>query len=537
MPRHQFRGRRATLGKWPAVNPGIKSSATYFDAWVSHPERLGIELLQDGLAAESGSVALNYAELRRAEDGRCRLADRIGGASFALEPALIVNATGGWIDIVNQTLLSPEARPAPLIGGTKGSHLIIDNADLRDALAGHMIYYENEDGRICIAFPYLDKVLVGSTDIRVDNPATVRCEADELEYILQSLAFVLPGIAIRREQIVFQFSGVRPLPASSDSFTGRIPRDHFCTVLEQAEDDPPVLCMIGGKWTTFRSFGELAADMTLERLGRKRRIETSERPIGGGRQYPSDKTVWSVTLARRTGISSERAAELFDRYGTEAEKIAVFIAAGLDMVMPKSGYLTKISDIRKRELRRAAFEVLQREGMAGATLEKVAVQAGASKGIVLHYFANKQELFEHAMREANAALRDAVVARLNRATTPFERLEAIIEGNFEDRFFQPSICRAWLALCAEVPREPQLARIQKVIHARMRSNLMSALVHILPEDECESVVLGVTALIDGLWLRLALQSAGPTREDALRQMRDYLSHRLPAAGQLSVANR
>jgi TetR/AcrR family transcriptional repressor of bet genes len=65
-----------------------------------------------------------------------------------------------------------------------------------------------------------------------------------------------------------------------------------------------------------------------------------------------------------------------------------------------------------------------------------------------------------------------------------------------DRFFQPSICHAWLSLCAEVPRDPQLARIQKVIHARMRSNLMSALIHFLPEAECETVVLEVTALTD-----------------------------------------
>ncbi|MGO7778259.1 glycerol-3-phosphate dehydrogenase, partial [Rhizobium johnstonii] len=71
-----------------------------------------------------------------------------------------------------------------------------------------MIYYENEDGRICILFPYLGKVLVGSNDIRVDDPETVRCEADERDYILQSLDFVLPDIAVRQEQIVFQFSGV-----------------------------------------------------------------------------------------------------------------------------------------------------------------------------------------------------------------------------------------------------------------------------------------------------------------------------------------
>ncbi len=189
--------------------------------------------------------------------------------------------------------------------------------------------------------------------------------------------------------------------------------------------------------------------------------------------------------------------------------------------------LTKISEIRRRELRRAAFEVLQKEGMAGATLEKVATHAGASKGIVLHYFANKQELFEHAMREANAALKEAVVERLNRARTPLERLDAIIEANFEERFFQPSVCHAWLSLCAEVPREPQLARIQTIIHARMRSNLLSALTHILPPGECEAVALAITSLIDGLWLRLGLQSEGLTRDMALAQMRDYLAHRLP----------
>lgn len=66
------------------------------------------------------------------------------------------------------------------------------------------------------------------------------------------------------------------------------------------------------------------------------------------------------------------------------------------------------------------------------------------------------------------------------------------------------------------------------IHARMRSNLMSALVHLLPEAECDAIVLGITALVDGLWLRLGLQSTGLAREDALRQMHDYLSHRLPS---------
>lgn len=203
--------------------------------------------------------------------------------------------------------------------------------------------------------------------------------------------------------------------------------------------------------------------------------------------------------------------------------------------------LTRISDIRRKELRQAAFAVLQREGVTGATLEKVAAQAGASKGIVLHYFRDKRELFEHAMREANAALRDAVIARLRRARTPAERIGAVIEGNFEPHFFQPSICHAWLSLCAEVPRDAKLARIQSVIHARMRSNLMSGLREMAPAREAEAIAFGVTSLIDGLWLRLALQPGGVSSQDAIAQVRDFVAARLaagaaPAGGSMAIVS-
>ncbi|MDX0566562.1 FAD-dependent oxidoreductase [Sinorhizobium medicae] len=339
MPRHRFRGRRSTLAKWPALNPTIRSSATYYDAWVRHPERIGMELLQDGLSASSEAAALNYAELRRSESGGFLVVDTIDGAGVEIKPGLIVNATGGWIDITNGALLPPDNGCGPLVGGTKGSHLVIDNPQLREALGEHMIYYENEDGRICILFPYFGKVLVGSTDIRVDDPETVRCEEEERDYILQSLAFVLPGIEIAPTEIVFQFSGVRPLPASSDHFTGRIPRDHFCTTIQNA--GTPVLCMIGGKWTTFRSFGELAANMALERLGRPRHVSTADRAIGGGRHFPADRDSWISALALRFGLPRTQAAELFSRYGTDAEPVASFIGQASDAVIPGADYSTR----------------------------------------------------------------------------------------------------------------------------------------------------------------------------------------------------
>lgn len=189
--------------------------------------------------------------------------------------------------------------------------------------------------------------------------------------------------------------------------------------------------------------------------------------------------------------------------------------------------LSRISEIRRRELRQAAYSLLQTEGVAGTTLEKVATYAGASKGIVLHYFRNKQELFEQAMREANAAVRRAVVERIRAAKTPREKVMAIVLGNFEEEFFKPSISHAWLSLCAEVPREPQLARLQMVFHARMRSNLLSALRDMTDREDAEELALGISVLIDGLWLRMGLDSQSVTREGALAQMQRYLDRNLP----------
>lgn len=177
--------------------------------------------------------------------------------------------------------------------------------------------------------------------------------------------------------------------------------------------------------------------------------------------------------------------------------------------------LRAISDIRRQELREAAFRVLQRSGVPGTTLERVATEAGASKGIVLHYFGSKDALFEQVMREANLVLARRVTERLAHAASPAERLQAVICGNFEPDLFIAPMCQAWLSLCAEVPRNAALARVQRVIHARMRSNLLSALRPALPREAAEVEALRLASLIDGLWLREGLAPGSLTPETAI----------------------
>lgn len=174
-----------------------------------------------------------------------------------------------------------------------------------------------------------------------------------------------------------------------------------------------------------------------------------------------------------------------------------------------------IKNMRRRQLTEAAFEVLKMHGISGTTFDKVAKQAGLSKGILQHYFAGKEALFEAVLRESNAVTQQNVTTLFDHSETPWERLYAIIYGNFAPTIFQREVCHAWVCLCAEVPQNPQYQRIQTVIHSRMRSNLMSALRDLVDSPLAEQIAFNLTTMIDGLWMRAALQPIPMSSDQAI----------------------
>jgi glycerol-3-phosphate dehydrogenase len=319
LPKHRFDGPRATRARWPNLTGAIRCSATYHDAWISHPERLGLELLLDAAADAPDCAALNYARLMP-EGGSYLVQDEVTGATLPVRPKIIVNATGAWLDDAIDELTGDDSHEA-LVSGTKGSHLILDNPALEAALGGHMVYFENYDGRVCIVFPFFGKVLAGSTDIRVKSASRVRCEPDEEAYILDSLRLVFPDLAFGAEDVVYSYSGIRPLPKSDHDFTGRISRGHFT---RRIESQVPQICMIGGKWTTFRAFAEQAADEVLADLGRTRKTGTLNLPIGGGRDFPKAAAILERDLVSAFGVGQGRAAHLAESYGTAARELLTF---------------------------------------------------------------------------------------------------------------------------------------------------------------------------------------------------------------------
>ncbi|MBM3874401.1 MAG: glycerol-3-phosphate dehydrogenase/oxidase [Verrucomicrobia bacterium] len=278
LPTHAFSRRKEALTLRPGLHPGIVCTATYHDAQVSLPERLCLEVIADACAASPLAFALNYCRLARADGSAVVIVDELTGIGHRVTPKVVVNATGAWIDLANASL----GRPSRWIGGTKGSHLVIDHPELLRACRSEQLFYENADGRVCIFFPVNGRVLIGSTDIRIDNPDDAICDEREIDYMLESVRAVFPGIRVGREHILSRFCGVRPLPASDDGFTGRISRDHSCRFTPARAEQPwPVYSLIGGKWTTFRAFAELAGDRILRHLGRPRIASSRDRPISG----------------------------------------------------------------------------------------------------------------------------------------------------------------------------------------------------------------------------------------------------------------
>jgi glycerol-3-phosphate dehydrogenase len=318
MPRHRFRLRRAALALRPALNPDVICTATYYDAKITYPERLCLELVQDAEAAFSGAHALTYVRAQSAVGGAVVLHDEGSGESCEVRPKIVVNATGAWIDFTNRDF----GRPSQFIGGTKGSHIVLNHPELVAATMDDMIYFVNQDGRICIFYVVDGKVIAGSTDIPADDPDAA-CDEGEVDYLLESLRQAFPSIHVDRSHVVFRFCGVRPLPRSNALTPGQISRNHSFPVLPAGNGiDFPVYSLVGGKWTTFRSLAEQVCDEILRVLGRQRIRSSADLPIGGGKGYPR--------LPVGTGLPQERLLTLQKRYGTVADRVAAYMQAGHD---------------------------------------------------------------------------------------------------------------------------------------------------------------------------------------------------------------
>ena len=325
MPRHSFLGRQKSLAQMPHMNPDIKFTATYYDAAMDNPERLALDVLRDGVESGTHARAFNYLSAIGFDSGGVVLRDELTGDTLTVSADVVVNTSGPWTDLTNEAL----GQKTSYMGGTKGSHIVLDNPMLFEACDGREIFFENSDGRIVLMYPIMNRVLVGTTDIPVDMRDEIVCTDEEVDYFFDLVSRVFPHIEIDHSQIVYRYSGVRPLPATGDVNPGVVSRDY--RIVEGALESTPVLSLVGGKWTTFRALGEHLADEVLQLLGSSRTLSTVNLPIGGGKDFPmsaSERARW--VEAHSTVLPQARVEQLLARYGTYAATIIAHLESSGD---------------------------------------------------------------------------------------------------------------------------------------------------------------------------------------------------------------
>jgi len=351
VPRHTFHGRRASLRALPKLNPDVKYTATYWDASLRDPERLALDLLRDGVAAGMDAAAgdraagvdaagpgdratesaararaANYTSAVGVDDGRVVLRETGGDREVRFAASVVVNATGPWTDLTNAAL----HEPTRYMGGTKGSHIVLDHPELLAATGGRELFFEHSDGRIVLIYPLRGRVLVGTTDLEHDMTEPIVCTEAEVDYFLDLIGDVLPGIAVSREQIVYRYAGVRPLPGHGDLAPGFVSRDYRIESV-RLPGDVVMFSLVGGKWTTFRASAEHLTDRVLTALAWPRRRTTRGVAIGGGRGYPTTERARQQWIADNDpGLGAARMGTLLARYGTVAVDVAAAVAADPD---------------------------------------------------------------------------------------------------------------------------------------------------------------------------------------------------------------
>lgn len=332
VPRHTVHGRKRSLRQLPDLNPAVKYTATYWDASLHDPERLALDVLRDGRAAGGDRArAANYTAAVGTREGRVVLRDAETGAETLFTASVIVNASGPWTDLTNIAL----GETTRYMGGTKGSHIVLDHPDLLAATGGRELFFENKDGRIVLIYPLKGRVLVGTTDLEHDMADPVVCTDAEVDYFIDLIGQVLPAVHVDRSDIVYRFSGVRPLPGHGDLAPGFVSRDYRIESAPlaggAAASRATVLSLVGGKWTTFRASAEHLADRALALLAHPRRQSTKGVPIGGGRDFPTTERARQQWIAlHAVDLAPARVAALLDRYGTVAAAVADAIGADPD---------------------------------------------------------------------------------------------------------------------------------------------------------------------------------------------------------------
>ncbi|ERN40695.1 glycerol-3-phosphate dehydrogenase [Rubidibacter lacunae KORDI 51-2] len=328
LPKQKFRQHLRSLDP-----DGLKGGAQYYDAQVVYAERLCLENII--AAREAGATVLNYVEviaLERNGDRITRLhcRDVFTGEVVVItgsQDAVVINTAGPWVDEICRRGVQAggecvELAREQLIGGTKGSHIIVDAFPGAPDMA---LYVEaKSDKRPFFIVPWLGSYLIGTTDIRFNgNLEQIKAGDEEIDYLLRETNLTIPSARLTRDDVKFTYSGVRPLP-NTEGKPGGITRRHLLHD-HGKEGTVNLISLVGGKLTTFRHVGEQLTDAIFLKMGRPiPPCPTLHQPFPGA-ILPNDPRIADAIVQYGDRLKRTTVDRLFDLYGARALQVLALV--------------------------------------------------------------------------------------------------------------------------------------------------------------------------------------------------------------------
>lgn len=348
-----------------ALQDRFRKAYEYSDCWVED-SRLVVLNARDAEARGARILTRTQVMSAKAEGGLWNVAlkDITTDEVRTLRARQIVNAGGPWVgDVILHAIHTSSKDSVRLV---RGSHIVTRRLFEHDKC----YFFQGTDGRIMFAIPYeTDFTLIGTTDQEHDDPETLPvCTPQEQAYMIDFVNAYLKD-PISAKDIVWTYSGVRPLHDDGSSSATATTRDY--TLKLDGSAGAPVIHIFGGKITTFRRLAEGVMDLVRHHAPDLPGKWTAGVPLPGGDFAVSEVEARIIDLQRQFAfLGPVWARRLIRAYGTDAARMLNRAASAADLGQDFGATLTavEVDWLMDREYARTAEDVLWRRTKLGLRL-------------------------------------------------------------------------------------------------------------------------------------------------------------------------